>query len=105
MAAEVLQVRGADLLQVGDRNRSYRVELACLRIHTDRETDAEIWLREQVPRRTRVNLHPMGEREGVLLARVSRLDGNRDLSSGLIAAGLATAAPCPTDPISLGAER
>ena len=28
-AAEVLQVRGPSLLQLGDRNRSYSVELVC----------------------------------------------------------------------------
>jgi hypothetical protein len=98
-AAEVQQVRGADLLQVGDGNRSYSVELVCLKIDPDQRPAAEAWLRERLPRRTRVNLRPMGQRQGVLLARVSRLDSDSDLSSGLIAAGLAQPDSCPGDPI------
>lgn len=31
-AAEVLQVREATLLQVGDRNRNYSVRLACIEV-------------------------------------------------------------------------
>ena len=31
-AAEILQVRSGQLLQVGDRNRTYTVELACVSI-------------------------------------------------------------------------
>ena len=99
-AAEVLQVRRADLLQVGDGNRSYTVQLVCLRLEADQQPAAEAWLKEQLPRRTRVNLRPMGQRQGVLLARVTPLDGSTDLSSGLIAAGLASPAPCPGDPIA-----
>ena len=98
-AAEVQQVRGADLLQLGDGNRSYSVELVCLRIDPDQRPAAEAWLRERLPRRTRVNLRPMGQRQGVLLARVSRLDSDSDLSTGLIAAGLARPDSCPGDPI------
>lgn len=99
-AAEVQQVRGADLLQLGDGNRSYSVELVCLQMKPDQRPAAEAWLRERLPRRTRVNLRPMGQRQGVLLARVNRLDSESDLSTGLIDAGLAQAAPCPGEPIA-----
>ena len=95
-AAEVLQVRGPALLQVGDGNRSYAVELACVQIPTDSEPQAMAWLRQQLPRRSRVNLRPLGQREGVLLARVSRLNGGvpQDLGDAMVAAGLAEAQPC-----------
>jgi hypothetical protein len=93
-AAEVLQVRSGSLLQVGDHNRTYSVELACLAISPDDDAAAAAWLRSTLPRRTRVNLRPVGNREGMLLARVSRLNGTEassaDLSDGLIAAGLAS---------------
>ena len=88
-AAEVLQVRSATLLQVGDHNRTYTVELACLDLPADQESAAADWLRRELPRRTRVNLRPLGNHDGNLLARVQRLDDTSDLSSGLIAAGLA----------------
>ena len=95
-AAEVLQVRGATLLQVGDGNRSSPVRLACLQELPDHQDDATLWLRQELPRRTRVNLLPAGQRDGVLLARVVKLDGQLDLGQGLIEAGLAQpSAACP----------
>jgi hypothetical protein len=93
-AAEVLQVSGANLLQVGDRNRSLTVEIACLAVDPAGEAAAVAWLRQRLPRGTRVNLRPTGEHEGRFVARVRRLDSGEDLSDGLIAAGLATPAPC-----------
>ncbi|MEB3266463.1 MAG: hypothetical protein VKN13_07610 [Cyanobacteriota bacterium] len=95
-AAEVLQVRGADLLQVGDHNRSYPVTLACLSLEPEQREPATAWLRQQLPRRTRVNLRPIGSTNGVLLARVSVVNPRSvgDLGEGLITAGLAQAAPC-----------
>jgi hypothetical protein len=95
-AAEVLQVRGATLLQVGDGNRSNGVQLACLAVAPEQQAEAVAWLRQQLPRRTRVNLHPAGQTDGVLLARVVKLDGQLDLGQGLIEAGLAATQPdCP----------
>ena len=87
-AAEVLQVRSATLLQVGDQNRSYGVELACYRLLPgDDGAAATSWLRSQLPRRTRVNLRPMGVDAGVLMARVQRLDRGTDLATDLVTAG------------------
>jgi hypothetical protein len=94
-AAEVFRVRGARLLQVGDGNRSYAVQLACMAVVPGQENQAIAWLRQALPRRTRVNLRPMGELDGMLLARVIRLADDVDLSTGLITAGLATAIACP----------
>lgn len=88
-AAEVLQVRTSSLLQVGDHNRTYTVQLACVDVSADAETEAVGWLRQQLPRRRRVNLRPVGSRDGQLLARVTPLGDSIDLSAGLVAAGLA----------------
>lgn len=95
-AAEVLQVRSATLLQVGDRNRTYTVELACLEVAADADQAAADWLRTNLPRRTKVNLRPVGNDNGTLIARVQRLGAGgsaTDLGDGLIAAGLATPRP------------
>ena len=98
-AAEVLQVRTATLLQVGDSNRSYSVELACVAVEPDQQQPAIDWLRQQLPRRSRVNLRPIGNHDGILLARVQKLGDANDLASGLITAGLASPTPlangCP----------
>lgn len=88
-AAEVLQVRGPGLLQVGDGNRSYAVELACIAPIESQREQALAWLRLQLPRRSRVNLRPIGNHDGILLARVQKLGAAEDVSSGLIAAGFA----------------
>ena len=88
-AAEVLQVRSSSLLQVGDRNRTYTVELACAAVDPLHEEEAVRWLRTQLPRRRRVNLRPVGSRDGQLLARVTPLGDQDDLSTGLVAASLA----------------
>jgi len=88
-AAEVLQVRGPDLLQVGDGNRSYTVELACINPIEGERDQALAWLRQQLPRRSRVNLRPIANRDGTLVARVQKLGAEQDISAGLIAAGYA----------------
>ncbi len=101
LAAEVLQVRTATLLQIGDRNRSYPVQLACLEVAPEDQAQAQQWLRARLPRQSRVNLRPIGSVGGTLVARVTPLPRpgqaiapgdpmGLDLSSGLIAAQLAS---------------
>ena len=89
-AAEVLQVRSSQLLQVGDHNRTYTVQLSCIDVAPSDEAQAVDWLRLQLPRRRKVNLRPAGSIDGQLLARVTPIGTDQDLSDGLIAAGLAT---------------
>lgn len=86
-AAEVLQVRSAGLLQVGDQNRSYGIQLACLELRPEQQLAATDWLRRDLPRRTRVNLRPQGVDRGTLVAQVQRLDRNTDVASDLVGAG------------------
>lgn len=96
LAAEVLQVREADLLLIGDHNRTYSVRLACAEPIPGHEAEAVDLLRHQLRRRQRVNLMPMGSRDGLLLARVRPLGDDRDLAQQLVAAGFArTVDGCP----------
>jgi len=92
LAAEVLQVRSGTLLQIGDRNRNYSVQLACVVVDPDDDAAAVDWIRKQLPRRSKVNLRPTGSADGVLIAHINHLDGqgNHDLGSELIASGLAS---------------
>ncbi|NCU75345.1 MAG: nuclease [Synechococcaceae bacterium WBB_32_011] len=83
-AAEVLQVREADLLLIGDQNRTYSVRLACADIIQGQEQNSIAFLRKQLPRRQKVNLMPMGSKDGLLLARVRPLGSSQDLSSLLV---------------------
>ena len=96
-AAEVLQVRAPSLLQVGDHNRTYTVELPCLTVPEGGDAAAVAWLRDRLPRRRRVNLRPVGSRDGQLLARVTPIGETVDLSTGLVNAGLAQST-CLGDP-------
>ena len=89
-AAEVLQVRSSSLLQVGDHNRTYTVALACSAVDASQEAEATAWLRQELPRRRKVSLRPVGSSEGQLMAMVTPIGAERDLSTGLIAAGLAS---------------
>ena len=89
-AAEVLQVREPDLLLIGDHNRTYSVRLACITPVPGQEVEAVNYLRKQLPRRQRVNLMPMGSRDGLLLAKVRPLGSDLDLSTQLVSAKLAS---------------
>ena len=99
LAAEVLQVRSGTLLQIGDGNRNYAVELACVAVAPADDAAAAAWLRQALPRRSRVNLRPRGSDDGTLLASVQRLapgsgsEPRLDMGEGLVAAGLATPLP------------
>lgn len=95
-AAEVLQVSGPDRLIIGDRNRSAPVLLGCMAVEPGAEAEAQDWLRQRLPRHSRVNLRPLGERDDHLLALVTPVATAEqgDLSAGLVAAGLARATPC-----------
>lgn len=95
-AAEVLQVSGADRLIIGDRNRVTVVVLGCMAVEDGSDLQAQAWLRQRLPRHSRVNLRPLGERHDQLVALVTPVASAEavDLSAGLVAAGLAHATPC-----------
>lgn len=93
-AAEILSIRSGTQLQVGDQNRSYGVKLACLAVNEAQSQEAQGWLQRHGPRGTRVNLRPLAEQDGLLVARVSVLKSGLDLGQGMVAAGLASPLPC-----------
>ncbi|MFN9621884.1 MAG: nuclease [Cyanobacteriota bacterium] len=97
-AAEILGVPSPTRVRVGDQNRGYLVDLACITVaEADRQPALE-WLRRHGTRGTRVNLRPVGEHDGVLVARVQVLASGLDLGEGLVAEGLAATSPCSKDP-------
>ena len=94
MAAEILSVRSATLLQIGDQNRSYSIQLACLAVAESNQQDALAWLQKHGPRGTKVNLRPISEMDGRLVAQVRVLKTGQDLGEGLVSEGLATPKTC-----------
>ena len=83
-AAEVLQIRSSTNLQLGDRNRSYSVNLPCIEVDPEKELSAMKWLKLNVKRGNKVNLKPEGASNGVLLARVTIIDSKIDLGESLV---------------------
>ena len=89
-AAEILQVSSSSILLVGDNNRTYTVKIACTEISPDLEDKSVNWLRQQLPRHTKINLRPKGSVDGVLEAKIVVLDSDIDISEKYINEGLAT---------------
>ena len=88
-SAEVLQVRSSSLLQIGDRNRSYTVKLACSEVDPSDEIAATNLIKSTIKRGKRVNLKPIGSVDGILLAKVNLIGSNIDLSEALFQEKLA----------------
>jgi endonuclease YncB( thermonuclease family) len=93
-AAEILSVRSATLLQIGDQNRSYGIQLACLSVADTSEQEAMSWLQNHGPRGTKVNLRPISKQDGKLVAKVRVLKTGQDLGEAMVAEGLASPIPC-----------
>ena len=88
-AAEILQVSSSSVLLIGDNNRTYTVKIACTEIRPDLEEKSVIWLKQQLPRHTKVNLKPKGSMNGVLVAKVIPFNSNIDITEKYINEGLA----------------
>ena len=88
-AAEILQVTSSSVLLIGDHNRNYTVKLACAEISPDLEEKSIKWLKQELPRHTKVNLKPKGSIDGVLVAKVIPFNSNIDITEKYINEGLA----------------
>ncbi len=100
-AAEILQVRSSSLLLIGDHNRTYTVRIACLQVEPSKEEDVRDWLKEKLPRRTRVNLYPRGSIDGILVAGIKPIGSSEELIQDLIFEGLASS-KCQNDSSLIG---
>ena len=86
-AAEVLQISSSSVLLVGDHNRTYTVKIACAEVNTDSEENAINWLRNQLPRHTKVNLRPKESVDGVLVAKVIPIETGIDIAESFLNKG------------------
>ena len=82
-----MQISSSNLLQVGDQNRNYKVQIGCISIENSKEYDALNWLKHELPRKKRVNLRPLSSEDGILIARVIPFGDDRDLSFQMIQQG------------------
>ena len=88
-AAEILQVSSSSVLLIGDNNRTYTVKIACTEVSPNFEERSVEWLKQQLPRHTKVNLKPKGSVDGVLVAKVIPLNSKNDISEKYIKEGFA----------------
>ena len=88
-SAEVLQVNSSNILLIGDQNRSYSVGIPCLNINSENESEIKDWLKFNLPRRTRVNLKPLGSKDGVLIANINLIGQDLSISELISNNGLA----------------
>ena len=89
-AAEILQVSSSSVLLIGDNNRTYTVQIACVEISPDLEERSVNWLRKELPRHTKINLKPKGLVDGVLVSKIIPFNSNIDITDKYINEGLAT---------------
>tara|TARA_Y100001968_G_C19376995_1_gene728195 strand:+ start:497 stop:847 length:351 start_codon:yes stop_codon:yes gene_type:complete len=87
-SAEVLQVTSSSTILIGDNNRTYKIKQPCISVKPTDEIVVSSWIRERLPRRTKVNLRPKGAEDGVLLARVFRMGSDLDIAEELFKEGL-----------------
>ncbi len=86
-AAEVLQVSSSNVLLIGENNRTFTVKIYCAEVSTDSEGNAISWLRNQLPRHTKVNLKPKGLLDGILVARVIPVETGIDITESFVNKG------------------
>ena len=88
-SAEVFQISNSSTLQIGDQNRIYKVEIACLDVDQEKEDLAVNWLRSELPRHSRVNLRPVDYKDGSLVAKIIKISSKEDIGFLMEKEGLA----------------
>ena len=86
-SAEVLQVRDATTLIIGDQNRNYTIRLACLEVEQSNQENAINYINKILPRHSKVNLKPKGAIDGTLISKVIKIESGVDIGGGLISEG------------------
>ena len=83
-AAEVLQITNSSTILIGDQNRNYTVEIACLDLEPSKESSVIDYLKSELPRHSRVNLKPKGFQDGVLIAKIISIENNIDIGDMIV---------------------
>jgi endonuclease YncB( thermonuclease family) len=90
-AAEVLTIPSAEVLRIGDSNRSLSLRLACIQVPAEQSRQARAELQTALPRRTRVNLRLTGQEQEPprYLGEVMRVSDGLKVNQWLLEQGLA----------------
>ncbi len=87
LSAEILQVESSSVLQIGDKNRTYKVKIYGINVEPSKDKEAISWLRSNLPRKTKVNLLPKGFEDEELISEVIKLKTDEDIASQMIKLG------------------
>ena len=94
-SAEILQIKNSNTILVGDQNRNLTIELFCVDVNENDELEATNLLKSEFPRGSKVKIKPFGFKENVLLAKVFKIKGEKEMTELLVAKNL-TSAICPS---------
>ena len=93
-SAEILQIKSSNTILVGDQNRNLTIGLFCVDVNENDELKATNLLKSEFPRGSKVKIKPFGFKENVLLAKVFKIKGNKEMTELLVAKDL-TRENCP----------
>ena len=93
-SAEILQIKSSNTILVGDQNRNLTIRLFCVDVNENDELEATNLLKSEFPRGSKVKIKPFGFKENLLLAKVFKIKGNREMTEILVAKDL-TRENCP----------
>ncbi|WP_320664151.1 nuclease [Prochlorococcus sp. MIT 1223] len=90
IAAEVLNISNSTTLLIGDHNRNYTVQIACLAVDPSQEKTVIGFLEASLPRHSKINLKPKGSDDGVLISNIIKIGPDLDIAEEIVSRGLAS---------------
>ena len=79
-SAELIQINDVNTILVGDQNRSLYLSLYCIDINENEKEKASEILKRNFPRGTKVKIKPYGSNGDRLLAKISRVDDETEMT-------------------------
>ncbi len=87
-SAEILQIKSSNTILVGDQNRNLTIELFCVDVNENDEFEATNLLKNEFPRGSKVKIKPFGFKDNILIAKVFKIKGNKEMTELLVAKDL-----------------
>ena len=94
-SAEILQIKSSNTILVGDQNRNLTIGLFCVEVNENDELEATNLLKREFPRGSKVKIKPFGFKDNVLLAKVFKIKGTKEMTELLVDKNL-TSEICPS---------
>ncbi len=94
-SAEILQIKSSNIILVGDQNRNLTIGLFCVNVNEKDELEAIKLLKSEFPRGSKVKIKPFGFKDNVLLAKVFKIKGTKEMTELLVDKNL-TSEICPS---------